>query len=334
MARAKPWLKMWTEWLHDPKMLGLTLAETGAWWKLVTLAQELAQDGRISTNNGLTLNLDEIANCLHLTRRADIKDMTRMIEKMQAHGGLHWDGATLVVTNFAKRQAQSPSTTREAVRDRVRRHRSLRRPASRECVTESPLQNGGKIATNKKFSGGFPPVDRQVSDHGVTDNPLHAAAAQAQNQGESPQKETESVTDVTALPSPSPSVSKEIGGSRGEEKVTGEPIVAEVSRLYERNIGMLSPRTRELVDEFAGEYRGPIGWIGDAFAEAARYSKRSWPYVRAILLRWQDEGKEEQPHGKRGKTAGEDRRDPLQGARDSGWKVTRLPVDDEAGDED
>jgi len=133
MPKSKPWLKMWVEWIHDPKMLGLTLAETGAWWKLVALAQELAQDGRIAESAGRPLNIDEVANCLHLSKRNDIKHLLIMIEKMQRQGSLHWEGATLVITKFAERQAQVPSATREAVRDRVKLHRR------RQLETEKPL---------------------------------------------------------------------------------------------------------------------------------------------------------------------------------------------------
>ena len=133
MPKSKPWLKLWIEWIHDPKMLGLTLAETGAWWKLVTLAQELAQDGRISESAGRPLNIDEIANCLHLSKRTDIRHLMSMVEKMQRQSSLHWDGATLVITKFADRQSQVPSATREAVRDRVKRHRR------RQLETEKAL---------------------------------------------------------------------------------------------------------------------------------------------------------------------------------------------------
>ena len=133
MPKRKPWLKMWVEWIHDPKMLGLTLAETGVWWKLVSLAQELAQDGRIAESSGRPLNLDEVANCLHLSKRTDIRQLMSMMDKMQRQGSLHWDEATLVITKFAERQAQVPSATREAVRERVKQHRR------RQSETEKSL---------------------------------------------------------------------------------------------------------------------------------------------------------------------------------------------------
>lgn len=45
MSRSKPWLKLWCEWVDDPKMLRLSLAEQAAWWRVVTLAQKCNAQG-------------------------------------------------------------------------------------------------------------------------------------------------------------------------------------------------------------------------------------------------------------------------------------------------
>jgi len=124
---------MWVTWIHDPKMLNLTLAEQGAWWRLLALAQECGADGDIVKGNGASMSLDEIAICIHLTRKRDRADFNSMIEKMIGLSSLHWNHDTLIVTHFADRQAQVPSDAREAVRGRVRDHRERKR------VTENPL---------------------------------------------------------------------------------------------------------------------------------------------------------------------------------------------------
>lgn len=134
MARPKPWLKMWIEWIHDPKMLGLTLAETGAWWKLVTLAQQCVANGQLIKGNGSPLTLPEIANSLHISTPRDMKTLQSMIEKMEAAGSLAWNNHTLTVVHFEERQAKVASESKEAVRERVRRHRESR------SVTDNPLQ--------------------------------------------------------------------------------------------------------------------------------------------------------------------------------------------------
>ncbi len=141
MSRPKPWLKMWVEWIHDAKMLRLSLAEVGVWWKVVSLAGECNADGRLIKGPGMPLTLEEIADCLHIKGR-DFGILKSMITKMQDQGSMHWnDQHTLVVTHYAQRQELMASSTKEAVRDRVRRHRQ-------QPVTENSLQEeGGVLAT-------------------------------------------------------------------------------------------------------------------------------------------------------------------------------------------
>jgi DNA replication protein len=59
--------------------------------------------------------------------------------------------------------------------------------------------------------------------------------------------------------------------------------------LYEQNIGLLLPMLAEELKE-AGE-RYPAPWIEEAFREAVQQNKRSWSYIRAILRRWETDGK-------------------------------------------
>ena len=134
MPTPKPWLKMWGEWLHDPKMLSLSLAEQGAWWRLLTLAQECDADGSLVKGNGAPLTVPEIANCLHIATPRDMKTLRSMVGKMEAAGSLDWNSETLTIVHFAERQARIPSETKEAIRERVRQYRE------RQRVTEKPLQ--------------------------------------------------------------------------------------------------------------------------------------------------------------------------------------------------
>lgn len=59
--------------------------------------------------------------------------------------------------------------------------------------------------------------------------------------------------------------------------------------LYEQNVGLLLPLVAEELRE-AGE-RYPHAWIEEAFRLAAQQNKRKWSYIRAILRRWETEGK-------------------------------------------
>ena len=140
MARPKPWLKMWVEWVDDPKMLRLSLAEQGAWWRLLTLAQTCMADGYLVKGNGAPLSLGEITTTLRITTNPDRKVFESMIETMTDQGSLHRDSNALVVTHFAERQALAASETPEARRDRVRRHRE------KHLVTENPLQEKEQVS--------------------------------------------------------------------------------------------------------------------------------------------------------------------------------------------
>ncbi|EFH90506.1 DnaD domain-containing protein [Ktedonobacter racemifer] len=60
--------------------------------------------------------------------------------------------------------------------------------------------------------------------------------------------------------------------------------------LYEQNIGLLGPMIAQQLEDYAE--RLPPEWIEDAFREAVENNKRSWSYIRAILKRWETEGRQ------------------------------------------
>ncbi|GBD11689.1 hypothetical protein HRbin23_01361 [bacterium HR23] len=62
-----------------------------------------------------------------------------------------------------------------------------------------------------------------------------------------------------------------------------------IYRLYEENIGVLTPLVAELLKDAEQTY--PPQWIADAIQEAVRQNRRSWKYVEAVLRRWAREGK-------------------------------------------
>jgi len=60
--------------------------------------------------------------------------------------------------------------------------------------------------------------------------------------------------------------------------------------LYEQNVGLLSPLIAEELKDAADHY--PMDWIETAFREAVQHNKRKWSYIRAILRRWETEGRQ------------------------------------------
>jgi DnaD/phage-associated family protein len=61
-----------------------------------------------------------------------------------------------------------------------------------------------------------------------------------------------------------------------------------VFRLYEENIGPLTPLIADTLKDAEGLY--PAEWIAEAIELAVKNNKRNWKYCEAILKRWKEEG--------------------------------------------
>ena len=123
-----PWIKMYQEALHDPKLTRLSLAERGAWWGLMQLANECAADGKI-VSGGKGLTKEEIADILHIKTPEDRKSLETMITKMTERGSLSWNDDVLTVIHYKNRQSIPPSARPEAVAERVRQYRKRQKGA-------------------------------------------------------------------------------------------------------------------------------------------------------------------------------------------------------------
>ncbi len=64
-----------------------------------------------------------------------------------------------------------------------------------------------------------------------------------------------------------------------------------IFHLYEQNIGLITPLIADELRDTAQTF--PAGWIEDAIQIAVTRNARNWRYVRAILERWQKEGKDD-----------------------------------------
>jgi len=62
-----------------------------------------------------------------------------------------------------------------------------------------------------------------------------------------------------------------------------------IYRLYEENIGPLTPLVADMLQEAEETYKEE--WFEEAFTIAVKNNKRNWRYVEAILKRWKEEGK-------------------------------------------
>lgn len=75
-----------------------------------------------------------------------------------------------------------------------------------------------------------------------------------------------------------------------------------IFKLYEENIGPLTPLIADMLKEAEELYREE--WFEEAFSIAVKNNKRNWKYVEAILKRWKEEG----THGQK------DKQDPVKGS--------------------
>lgn len=67
------------------------------------------------------------------------------------------------------------------------------------------------------------------------------------------------------------------------------PVQPNIFRLYEENIGPLTPIIADTLTELENEYSAE--WIAEAFQEALKNNVRNLRYIEAILKNWQEAGK-------------------------------------------
>ncbi|MBN2148435.1 MAG: DnaD domain protein [Anaerolineales bacterium] len=99
---------------------------------------------------------------------------------------------------------------------------------------------------------------------------------------------------------------------RGEWRISGAaqsppeavPPAPNIYRLYETHIGPLTPMIAEALRDAESTF--PADWIEDAFRISVERNKRSWSYIKAILHRWQEGGR----NAKEGPKGQQNRRDP------------------------
>lgn len=122
-----PWIKTWLEGLDDPKLTRLSLAERGAWWGILQLAGKCDAGGKILSGS-VGLDMDEIADALHVKTSDDRQALESMVAKMEKRGSLKWnENNILTVIHWEERQRIPPSARPEAIADRVRRYRDRRK---------------------------------------------------------------------------------------------------------------------------------------------------------------------------------------------------------------
>ena len=78
--------------------------------------------------------------------------------------------------------------------------------------------------------------------------------------------------------------------TQGQPKATLDIIKPNIFRLYEENIGPLTPLIAETLRDAQESY--PEEWIEEAIQIAVANNVRRWNYIDRILTRWQEEGRD------------------------------------------
>ena len=107
---------------------------------------------------------------------------------------------------------------------------------------------------------------------------------------------------------------------KGVVKGKGESELAEISRLYEENIGQITPIVAERLKDIAS--RHPEGWFKEALGKAMGAGVRRLAYIESILERWKVEGFKAPPKIEGGR--GEQR--PGKGVRPKPRQERRRPI--------
>ncbi len=94
------------------------------------------------------------------------------------------------------------------------------------------------------------------------------------------------------------------GQWRESAKIMSTPMrKSNIFKLYEENIGALTPLLSDMLREAEKNYPGM--WFEEAFEIAVSRNIRNWKYVEAILTRWKEKGKDER----------QNKQDPVQDAK-------------------
>jgi DnaD/phage-associated family protein len=80
-----------------------------------------------------------------------------------------------------------------------------------------------------------------------------------------------------------------------------------IFRLYEENIGPLTPLMADILRQAETDY--PVEWLEDAVRLAVERNARNWRYVDTVLKSWKEKGKDEQDR----RDSKEDRRRYIEG---------------------
>jgi hypothetical protein len=317
----KPWLKLWTETVHDQKLRRVAPAWRWAWMGLMCLAAECEAGGRILDVEGAPMADAEVADLLGLPTETWLEAKQYFMRVLTDDGQatmLQVQEGSLFLTNYAGRQASVDPTSRE--RGKRYRSRSAERGevsvdayraevAQRDggrcvyCGSEQgnvidhmvPLILGGKTtpdnlaaackSCNSKKSGRTP-LQAGMSFCNSATRDLYATYL-AEHKGDFTDDFTREITEISRL-----------RGQKTELTTTPlPPLAGALAAEPDTTFGPQFTSFSNAIGFISGAYQGDemkerlrslaerevLGWWDLAIKAACDNNKRSWAYVRTIL---------------------------------------------------
>lgn len=137
------------------------------------------------------------------------------------------------------------------------------------------------ILLNWEHDGGF---ERVTADGSALPSPLPSGLPSPQGRAiEEYEKKNESESE-----SESEQKQKNAPAAQKSAAAAGKPADGEIFRIFEQEIGPLTPMVAEVLKEIEVDY--PAEWFRMACREAVLNNARNMKYVKAILARWKVQG--------------------------------------------
>ena len=256
----RPWIKLYIEVLHDPKMGRMPDRLFRRTIELFLLA------GTCDNNEGILPPVEDMAWLLHIDEAALLEDLTSLQKLNIVH---EEEPGVWIVTHFAERQDADTAAERKARQRMSRHHRSeyvtKRDDFCHEYVTKRDVDKevDKEVEVEKE-------VEKEAEKEAETETKISVAAVAAADDFQSVVQEKR---EKPFAPKPEREKQAEIGA---------------VFREYEQNIGALTPIIADHISDLLEHY--PRDWISAAFREAVTREARNLKYVEAILRRWETDG--------------------------------------------
>ena len=210
MAWIRPWIKLWTELLDDPKYLDLGPAQQAVWVNLLLATTRSPEPGVMLRPNGSPMGLEQVRGAVRAFAMTS-EEFAATVEELESMEMVHWENGALAITHWHERQdPESPAQRMRRMRERQRvsngyseevvRAVTGRNAPTQEWVTPPVTQRNapGNGSVTPRSADVDPPVTQRNAEgpSGVTERnkPADQPPAVTERNAKSPDAVTQTVT--------------------------------------------------------------------------------------------------------------------------------------------